>query len=292
MVNIEGITSQLQTLGGRKYHANSKIAYLMPEDADEVNRLQKQHIVLKYNLQGNFKAPLREALEEGIVVLDSGCGPAAWTFDMAKDFPNSKFHGIDITPQTFAKGVKPDNCEFQVANIAEHIPYPDNTFDYIHQRLLVMGLTHENWDNTLKEMFRVLKPGGYIELHEPNLMRMRNTGPFIEQLHNTIAGMLQSRQIPANIALQLDERVSNAGFDVEQVIMTPMSINHKGKAGELLWEDYRHAYVNIRPLMSMQNPDWESIEAYELHMDACGEEAKGNRTFLDWHTCTAQKPLK
>lgn len=34
MVNIEGITSQLQTLGGRKYHANSKIAYLMPEDAD------------------------------------------------------------------------------------------------------------------------------------------------------------------------------------------------------------------------------------------------------------------
>lgn len=95
----------------------------------------------------NFKAPLREALEEGIVVLDSGCGPAAWTFDMAKDFPNSKFHGIDITPQTFAKGVKPDNCEFQVANIAEHIPYPDNTFDYIHQRLLVMGLTHENWDN-------------------------------------------------------------------------------------------------------------------------------------------------
>lgn len=86
---------------------------------------------------------------------------------------------------------------------------------------------------------------------------MRNTGPFIEQLHNTstvqqverfslytnhyillfyvVAGMLQSRQIPANIALQLDERVSNAGFDVEQVIMTPMSINHKGKAGELLW---------------------------------------------------------
>lgn len=47
--------------------------------------------------------------------------------------------------------------------------------------------------------------------------------------------MLQSRQIPGNIALQLDERVSNAGFDIEQMITTPMALNHKDKAGELLW---------------------------------------------------------
>jgi len=97
-------------------------------------------------LHRNFKAPLGKELQDGIVVLDSGCGPATWTFDMAKEFPSSKFHGVDITPLSFPEGVKPDNCEFQVANIAEHIPYPDNTFDYIHQRLLVMGLTHESWD--------------------------------------------------------------------------------------------------------------------------------------------------
>lgn len=47
--------------------------------------------------------------------------------------------------------------------------------------------------------------------------------------------MLKSRQIPSNIALQLDDRVSNAGFDVERIIMTPMAVNHKNKAGELLW---------------------------------------------------------
>lgn len=95
----------------------------------------------------NFKAPLREKLEEGIVVLDSGCGPAAWTFEMAKEFPNSKFYGVDITPNEFPEGDRPDNCEFQVANISEHIPYPDNTFDYIYQRLLIMGLTHDSWNN-------------------------------------------------------------------------------------------------------------------------------------------------
>ncbi|KAK4520368.1 uncharacterized protein ATC70_008502 [Mucor velutinosus] len=141
---------------------------------------------------------------------------------MAKEFSNSKFHGIDITPQAFPEGVKPDNCEFQVANIAEHIPYPDSTFDCIHQRLLVMGLTHKSWDNTPKEMFRVLKPGGYIELHECHYL--------------VVTDMLKSHQIPASIALGLDDRVSNAGFDVERIIITPMPINHKGKAGELLWQ--------------------------------------------------------
>lgn len=34
MVKAEDTVSKLQILGGRKYHANSKIAYLMPEDAD------------------------------------------------------------------------------------------------------------------------------------------------------------------------------------------------------------------------------------------------------------------
>lgn len=93
----------------------------------------------------NFQAPLQEKLEQGITVLDSGCGPAAWVFDMAKDFPNSQFHGIDIT-STFPHDTKPSNCEFTVANLAEGIPYPDNYFDYVHQRLLILGLTNANWD--------------------------------------------------------------------------------------------------------------------------------------------------
>lgn len=31
---MDDIDNELQTLGGREYYANSKIAYLMPKDAD------------------------------------------------------------------------------------------------------------------------------------------------------------------------------------------------------------------------------------------------------------------
>jgi ubiquinone/menaquinone biosynthesis C-methylase UbiE len=85
-------------------------------------------------------------LEEGATVLDSGCGPATWTFEMAETYTQSKIHGIDIS-FVFPETIKPVNVELVIGNIAKHIPYPDNTFDYIHQRLLMVGLTSEDWDN-------------------------------------------------------------------------------------------------------------------------------------------------
>jgi ubiquinone/menaquinone biosynthesis C-methylase UbiE len=78
-------------------------------------------------------------------VLDSGCGPASWTLEMAEKYPNSKFHGVDIAgafPETL-----PANLELITGNIAKHIPFPDNTFDYVHQRLLIGGFTEENWES-------------------------------------------------------------------------------------------------------------------------------------------------
>jgi ubiquinone/menaquinone biosynthesis C-methylase UbiE len=85
-------------------------------------------------------------LEEGITVLDSGCGPATWTFEMGETYPRSKFYGVDVS-SVFPEAIKPADVELSVANIAKHVPFPDNTFDYIHERLLFAGLTSEDWEN-------------------------------------------------------------------------------------------------------------------------------------------------
>jgi ubiquinone/menaquinone biosynthesis C-methylase UbiE len=93
----------------------------------------------------NYCAPVNKQLEEGINVLDSGCGPGSWTIDMAKTYPKSKFYGVDVS-SIFPEKL-PSNVELCTGNIAKKIPYPDNTFDYIHQRLLMAGLTSGNWDS-------------------------------------------------------------------------------------------------------------------------------------------------
>jgi hypothetical protein len=81
-------------------------------------------------------------LEEGAVVLNSGCRPATWTLEMAEAFHNSKFRGIDISfvsPEL----IMSTNVELFIGNITRRSPFPNNTFDYIHQRLLMASLTFE-----------------------------------------------------------------------------------------------------------------------------------------------------
>lgn len=65
---------------------------------------------------------------------------------MAECYPLSKFYGIDIS-FVFPELIKPANVELVIGNVTKEIPYPDNTFDYIHQRLFVAALTSNNWDS-------------------------------------------------------------------------------------------------------------------------------------------------
>lgn len=102
--------------------------------------------VLHYN--SNFTAPIKKQLIEGINVLDSGCGPATWTFEMGETYPRSKIYGIDISC-VFPESIMPPNVEFSIGNVAKEIPYEDNFFDFAHQRLLVLGLTDDDWTNVI-----------------------------------------------------------------------------------------------------------------------------------------------
>ena len=95
---------------------------------------------------------------------------------MAKSYPASKFHGIDIS-DVFPMEIKPVNVEFHVHNIAESVPFPDNYFDYIHQRLLCMGLRRQEWTPVLDDFMRALKPGGWLELTECTSPELINKGP-------------------------------------------------------------------------------------------------------------------
>ncbi|RCH89750.1 hypothetical protein CU097_001724, partial [Rhizopus azygosporus] len=87
--------TQTQYMSGNG--CDEKVNYVLPNNDDEVDRLHQQHWILKYIFGCNYHAPIHNLLEKGIKVLDSGCGPATWCFDMAEAYPNSKFQGIDIS---------------------------------------------------------------------------------------------------------------------------------------------------------------------------------------------------
>lgn len=87
---------------------------------------------------------------------------------MAKEYPNCDYKGCDIVSITNPNVIH-ERIQFSYGNVVEGLQFPDNTFDLVQMRLLVLGLRAEEWPIAVKEVLRVTKPGGMIQLIEVGL---------------------------------------------------------------------------------------------------------------------------
>jgi len=106
-------------------------------------------------------------------VLDVGCGIGHWGFTLAPFFSSkTKLYGIDPESAWVEKAAKraqekgiSERFHYQMGT-AEKIPFEDNTFDMVTCQTVLIHVT--DVDTALKEMLRVLKPGGLLAVAEPN----------------------------------------------------------------------------------------------------------------------------
>lgn len=103
-------------------------------------------------------------------VLEIGCGRGDFSVWMAKQFPDAEITGTDFSSTAVEiaqqkAGLDAKNLGFQVEN-AEHLSFPDNSFDYIVSCETMEHVFHP--DKMAKEIFRVLKPGGRFILTTEN----------------------------------------------------------------------------------------------------------------------------
>ncbi|KJZ78577.1 hypothetical protein HIM_01968 [Hirsutella minnesotensis 3608] len=151
--------------GHLRYHAYHAGMYAFPNDETEQYCDNLKHSLIIHLCEGRyFYAPCREVFQKGAQILDLGTGTGKWCMEMADCYPNSRFHGMDLSP--IQPDWVPENVEFFVDDI-EHVngwTYPDDTFDYIHIRHTLHSIKDrpELW----KRVYDHLKPGGYVEVQE------------------------------------------------------------------------------------------------------------------------------
>ncbi|CAG8576878.1 6455_t:CDS:2 [Dentiscutata heterogama] len=136
-------------------------SYILPLDDDEIDRMILQHYIFQNFWKSDFSSPIESSLERGAKMLDIGCGPGVLILELASKYPRSHFTGCDIVAN-YPLHIKPGNSTFVKANVIEGLPFPDNTF-------MMFALTTKDWPFAIKEMVRVTKPGGWIEIMERDI---------------------------------------------------------------------------------------------------------------------------
>ena len=138
--------------------------------------------VISFQLHKRWRADTmkRMNVQHGKKALDVCCGTGDWTIALAEKVgPNGKVVGLDFSKNMLKVGeekVKDINLE-QVQLIhgnAMELPFEDNSFDYV---TIGFGLRNvPDYLQVLKEMNRVLKPGGIgvcLETSQPTMFGYR-----------------------------------------------------------------------------------------------------------------------
>ena len=106
-------------------------------------------------------------LGPGMSVLELGCGTGYFTRELARS--GADIVAIDVSPELLeiAKAnCSTPNVRHEIQNAYE-LSYPDRVFDSIVGSSV---LHHLEIEEALREIYRVLKPGGTISFTEPNML--------------------------------------------------------------------------------------------------------------------------
>lgn len=201
---------------GRTYHLYKQGAYLLPNDAAEQNRLDIQHKTITTLLGGKLSLPPIEPRN----VLDIATGTGIWAIEFAKQYPNSRVIGSDLSliqPQGIV-----ENCSF-VRQDAEGDEWTyTHAFDYIHFRMLFTCFN--DLTVILQKAYSHLEPGGWIEFqdHTPEILSSDGSshGSALEQFGQAIVDGLARVGRDATRIKHLRKLLVAQGFvDVVEKVM-------------------------------------------------------------------------
>jgi len=156
-------------------------------------------------------------------VLDIGCGPAVLADELLERA--DEYCGIDLSPQMIARGAArmeghphAGRCTLSVGD-AEALAFADGSVDAV----VALGLLEylPSYERALREICRVLRPGGVAALAVPNrAAAYRRCRRVADAARNAVKSLLgKSRRASEGfhwnpcIPARLDEELRRAGFE-------------------------------------------------------------------------------
>ncbi|CAG8514754.1 4555_t:CDS:2 [Acaulospora morrowiae] len=251
-------------VGTRKL--DKKVKCTLSLDNDEADRQTMQHFIYRHLWEGNFSAPVNEILTDGARILDVGCGSGTFLLDMATEFPNSHFIGIDVS-SNFPKEIKPANLDFFQSDILEGLPFRDGLFDFVYIRFMEFDIKKDDWPKIFLEVARVLKPGGYIEIMEKNYTLINEPPSSTIIRERFYKFMKEKYRVEHDLGNTIDQMKKSLNFtDIQHEARELPVGSWGGNLGKGVETTYHWHIMSLRKLLFSQDI---SDEEFKKEVDNC-----------------------
>ncbi len=159
-------------------------------------------------------------------ILDIGCSVGLSTFALQQVYPQANLTGLDLSPYFLA--VAQYNCNQRNLKMnwrhaaAESTGLPDASFDVVSAFLLFHELPQKASIEILREVRRLLRPGGYL-----TIMEMNPKSEVYAKMPPYILTLLKSTEpyLDEYFTWDIEQAIVDAGFQVPTI--TPNSPRHR-----------------------------------------------------------------
>ncbi len=140
---------------------------------------------------------------------------------------------------------------FQVADALQPLPFEDGEFDFVHARLMSPFIPIKAWPQVVREMARVLKHGGIIEVVDGEQAPQSPSSSF-KQVFQFPQALLEQRGLHVGMGDSLMGYFQQAGIQRIQQRKFPLgrgrNTSETARQQRLLAADLLAAMANFKPL--------------------------------------------
>lgn len=113
-----------------RYHGIDSSRYPLPNDTEEVVRLDKLHYMFRCINRRNVLAPISP---NATAILDVGTGSGRWVVEAAQEYEKAIVTGMDLSPANPLYELT-ENVDFIVGDLTEGLKFDDGSLDLVHSR--------------------------------------------------------------------------------------------------------------------------------------------------------------
>ncbi|CAI7598057.1 unnamed protein product [Penicillium viridicatum] len=238
------------TVQGREYQKYSidHRTYFGPVDEEEAQQLEDQQQLFHRIFDNRLIFPPIYRLKR---VLDCGHGSASWAVEVAEQNPDCEVIGVDIAPHMSPDDM-PDNLWLQVDDLNRRFTFPANHFDLVHSRLLATGINRSRWPSYLRDIVRVLKPGGWVQMVEIYFNVQSDNGSITDEhaLRRWSTQYLRALEDRKDLRIgsKLRTLMTEAGFVEVDTKMIPLPLS-AWSTDRRMRDIGRHSCANMQQLL-------------------------------------------